>query len=80
MMDTDRVARGWAKVIITGFFVTILELQLRQTGGSLLWLVHAASMILKGMGDWFSGLGAFAPVAALIALFCLDGFFSGFRK
>jgi hypothetical protein len=78
MMDTDRVARGWAKVIITGFFVTILEL--RQSGGSLLWLVHAASMILKGMGDWFSGLGAFAPVAALIALFCLDGFFSGFRK
>ncbi|ANC53530.1 hypothetical protein A4249_07565 [Brevundimonas sp. GW460-12-10-14-LB2] len=80
MMEANRAARGWAKVIIAGFFATILELQLRQSGGSLLWLLHAASMILKGMGDWFSELGAIAPVAALITLFCLDGFFSGFRK
>lgn len=79
-MHMDRAGRGWAKLIIAGFFATILELHLRQQGASLMSLVHGASMFAVGVGNWFDALGAFAPVAFLIALFCLDGFLSGFRK
>lgn len=76
-MISAKAQDGLAKLFLFGVAVATVELVAREHGGSML---HAGSMILSGVGNWFDGLGAFAPVAALIALFCLDGFLSGLRK
>lgn len=76
-MEKAKSKDGWAKLLCLGIAVLGIEAFARQHDGSLF---HNVALIASGMGDWFGGLGVFAPVAALIALFCLDGFFSGFRK
>lgn len=62
------------KLLCFGMVVMTLEI-FGQQGAYPAGLIpsNAVPAFFRGIGDFFIGLGIFAPVGVLVALFCLDG-------
>jgi len=67
----------FGKLICFAMAVMMLEIFGRQ-GAYPAGLIpsNAVPAFFTGVFEWFAALGIFAPVAAFIALFCLDGILS----